>query len=55
MMEQNDIATLLETLCPMFLLLNKDGEIQRVGPTLQKLRPDLQMTGMRFLDLFELL
>lgn len=55
MMEQIDLATLLETLCPMFLLLNKDGEIQQVGPTLQKLRPDLQMTGMRFLDLFELL
>ena len=37
----------LETLCPMFLLVDdKTARIQQAGPTLQKLRPELQpMTG----------
>lgn len=54
MIEAQDLGDLLETLCPMFLLLDKDGQVLRVGPTLQKLRPGYPMAGKRFLDLFQL-
>ncbi|CUJ87137.1 Cyclic di-GMP phosphodiesterase Gmr [Ruegeria denitrificans] len=54
MMDTGDLGTLLETLCPMFLLVNEDGRILRVGPTLQKLRPDQPMVGKDFLEIFEL-
>ena len=50
-----DLAALLETLCPMFALVDETGRITRVGPTLQKLRPDQPMEGQDFLTLFELL
>lgn len=53
-MGTGDLAALLETLCPMFVLVDENGRIQRVGPTLQKLRPDQPMTGKDFLDVFEL-
>jgi len=55
MIDGESLSELLETLCPMFVLLNSDGCIQRVGPTLQKLRPDRPMAGQDFLDLFELI
>ncbi|WP_420584416.1 diguanylate cyclase domain-containing protein [Ruegeria sp.] len=54
MMDTCDLANLLETLCPMFVLVDKDGRIMRVGPTLQKLRPAQPMAGKEFLDVFEL-
>lgn len=53
-MDTSDLAGLLETLCPMFVLVNEDGRITRVGPTLQKLRPDQPMAGKEFLEVFEL-
>lgn len=49
-----DLADLLETLCPMFVLVDAAGRIERVGPTLQKLRPDQSMVGQSFLEMFEL-
>lgn len=55
MIGDSDIAALLERLCPMFVLLDETGHIKNVGPTLKKLRPDQDMPGQRFLDLFELL
>ncbi|MCA0928859.1 GGDEF domain-containing protein [Ruegeria profundi] len=55
MMGTDDLAALLETLCPMFVLVGADGQISRVGPTLQKLRPDQPMAGREFLEVFELI
>ncbi|WP_170325648.1 GGDEF domain-containing protein [Ruegeria arenilitoris] len=54
MMGTGDLAALLETLCPMFVLVDENGRILRVGPTLQKLRPDQPMAGKDFLEVFEL-
>lgn len=50
-----ELADLLETLCPMFLLLDTDGTIRQAGPTLQKLRPDNRLIGKNFLDVFALI
>ncbi len=55
MMKPSELADLLETLCPMFLLLDDAGRIQRTGPTLQKLRPGKPLAGQNFLDVFELI
>ncbi len=55
MTEPEDLAHLLETLCPMFLLLDEGGKIERAGPTLQKLRPDMPLIGKGFLDVFQLI
>ncbi len=38
----------------MFVLVDEQGQITSVGPTLQKLRPEQPMQGQGFLDLFEL-
>lgn len=54
MIRVNDLADILDQLCPMYVLLDHTGHIQQVGPTLQKLRPDQPMQGQRFLELFEL-
>ncbi len=55
MIGMDDLANLLERLCPMYVLLDPTGHISEVGPTLQKLRPEQAMPGQRFLELFELL
>ncbi|NOD92127.1 diguanylate cyclase [Ruegeria sp. HKCCD4884] len=55
MTDTHELAGLLETLCPMFLLVEQDGRIQQAGPTLQKLRPELPLTGQGFLEVFELI
>ncbi len=54
MMETADLTGLLEMLCPMFVLVDEQGEIKFVGPTLQKLRPKQPMQGRSFLDVFDL-
>lgn len=46
-------ADWLPQLCPMHVVVSIDGDIQSVGPTLQKLRADRPMIGKRFLDVFE--
>ncbi len=55
MTDVSDLADLLKTLCPMFVLIDDTGNVCRVGPTLQKLRPDQAMVGENFLTLFELI
>lgn len=55
MTDTDQLATLLETLCPMFLLLDDEGYIRQAGPTLRKLRPEKSMLGQSFLDIFELI
>jgi len=40
-------------LMPMHVWLTPGGRIRRVGPTLQKLRPGMLLTGHRFLDVFK--
>lgn len=54
MIKLDELGDVLDRLCPMFVLLDQTGHIRRVGPTLQKLRPDQPMQGQRFLELFEL-
>ncbi|WP_170752119.1 GGDEF domain-containing protein [Ruegeria lacuscaerulensis] len=54
MIEIDDLAGMLGTLCPMFVLVDGGGRIAQVGPTLQKLRPDQPMPGKDFLEVFEL-
>ena len=54
MIDTEDLGKLLHTLCPMFVIVDETGQIIRVGPTLQKLRPDQPMAGRSLLDLFEL-
>ncbi|MDF1717019.1 MAG: diguanylate cyclase [Antarcticimicrobium sp.] len=54
MIAEDTLAGILARLCPMHLLVDDSGVIRRVGPTLQKLRPETPMPGQRFLDLFDL-
>lgn len=42
----------LDVLCPMHLILDAEGRIIHVGPTTQKLRPDVTLRGMSFLEAF---
>ncbi|WP_370213778.1 diguanylate cyclase domain-containing protein [Roseovarius sp.] len=48
------LAGLLDQLCPMHALLDATGHIAHAGPTLARLCPKEEMTGARFLELFEL-
>ncbi|MEP4197462.1 MAG: GGDEF domain-containing protein [Aliishimia sp.] len=48
-------ADLLDTLCPMHVLVSPTGHIDHVGPTLRKLRPGKPWTGMRLLELFRIM
>lgn len=54
MNDLDQLSTMLDTLCPMFTVLDKDGRIQKVGPTLQKLRPNQPMVDHCFLEIFQL-
>ncbi|UAB89796.1 GGDEF domain-containing protein [Ruegeria sp. SCSIO 43209] len=54
MIKTAELGQLLDTLCPMFVLVDGKGRVEQVGPTLQKLRPDQPMAGQNFLDIFEL-
>lgn len=45
---------ILDTLCPMHVLIDACGHIVHAGPTLRKLRPDAPLAGGRFLERFEL-
>ena len=47
------LPSALDVLCPMHALLDAEGRMRHVGPTLAKLRPDRRLTGLRFLDCFE--
>ena len=54
MISKPGLAAILNQLSPMYLLLDASGHIERVGSTLQKLRPDQPLQGQRFLELFQL-
>ncbi|MGE4324881.1 MAG: diguanylate cyclase [Pseudodonghicola sp.] len=54
MIENHDLIRMLDMLCPMYMLLDEQGVITRVGPTMQKIRPDRELKGEKFLDLFDL-
>jgi len=54
MMSFDQLAELAGKMAPMFVMINADGQIERVGPTLQKLRPDQDWTGQPFLEIFDL-
>ncbi|MHA6262509.1 diguanylate cyclase domain-containing protein [Arenibacterium sp. CAU 1754] len=54
MISIEEMADVLERMCPMSVLLDPTGRILKVGPTLQKLRPDTPMQGQLFLELFAL-
>ncbi|SDJ85148.1 GGDEF domain-containing protein [Aliiruegeria lutimaris] len=47
-------ATSLQRLMPMHLVLSPDGRILRLGRSLRKLRPDGDLEGANFFDVFEL-
>lgn len=47
-------APMMDTLCPMHVMLNDTGHIVHAGPTLVKTLPDRTLVGMRFQELFEL-
>ena len=50
-----DLADVLDVICPMHLILNKTGHVIHAGPTLGKLWQDDELSGARFLELFEVL
>ncbi len=54
MMTVEQLAKMADKIAPMYVMLNAKGNIERVGPTLQKLRPDQDWRGQPFLDAFEL-
>lgn len=54
MMTVEQLAVLAAKIAPMYVMLNAKGDIERVGPTLQKLRPDQDWSGQPFLEVFEL-
>ncbi|NIZ59641.1 GGDEF domain-containing protein [Sedimentitalea sp. CY04] len=55
MMNLSQLGDVVANIAPMHVLLDTDGCIVRVGPTLQKLRADQDWTGRPFLEVFELL
>lgn len=50
----DQMAKMLDILCPMHLLVSATGHVTHVGPTLAKLRP-VSLVGARFLEVFEVL
>lgn len=52
MTELSNLADLLDAFCPMHAILDKSGHIVHAGPTLAKLRPDMDLEGKRFLEVF---
>jgi len=54
MIDDEPLFALLKTLCPMHAVLNSTGHIVHAGWALKKIRPHLDMTGMRFSELVEI-
>ena len=44
----------LDVLCPMHVTISATGHVIHVGPTVQKLRPDVPLVGLHFLEIFDL-
>lgn len=49
-----ELVALLDTLCPMHAVIDANGHIVHAGPTLRRTYPARDVTGTRFLELFEL-
>lgn len=49
------LAAILARLCPMFALVGPTGHVLAVGPTLARVFAPREITGARFLELFEVL
>ncbi len=49
-----EIATVLDALSPMHVIVDQHGDIVHAGPTLRKLHPDWDLVGQDFLSIFEL-
>ncbi len=47
-------APMMDTLCPMHLMLNDTGHIVHMGPAFDKILGGKSVIGLRFLELFEL-
>ena len=54
MMNKEQFAALVTRIAPMHIILDAAGNIEHVGPTLQKLRPDQNWIGKPFFDVLEL-
>ncbi len=54
MISKDEFSRILDQMCPMYVILDVTGHIQKVGPILQKLRPDVPLQGRRFLEVFDL-
>lgn len=50
----DDIAPVLDLLCPMHVILSGDGRVLHTGATLQKLCPGKPLVGVGFFRLFDL-
>lgn len=50
-----ELEVALDTLCPMHVHIGHLGQIIHAGPTIQKLRPEFDLVGVGFFDLFEVI
>ncbi|GAB4283838.1 MAG: GGDEF domain-containing protein [Roseovarius sp.] len=48
------LGQVLDTLCPMHVLLDATGHVRHAGPALAKLRPGAALEGRRLLEMLEL-
>lgn len=48
------LSQVLDVLCPMHVILGPSGHIESTGRTFAKLRPEREVTGIRFLELLQL-
>lgn len=54
MMTLQQLTGMADVICPMFVIVDHKGRIVSAGPTLKKLRPQLNWEGRRFFRVFDL-
>ncbi|MDC0657988.1 GGDEF domain-containing protein [Leisingera sp. SS27] len=54
MMTLPQLTGMADVICPMFVIVDHKGRIVSAGPTLKKLRPQLNWEGRRFFRVFDL-
>ncbi|MEP2716294.1 GGDEF domain-containing protein [Pseudophaeobacter sp.] len=54
MMNEEELIAIVNRVCPMNVIVDSKGRLHTVGPTLRKLRPDLEWEGRRFFRVFDL-
>lgn len=52
---QMGLSATLDVLCPMHVHIGHSGQILHAGPTIRKLRPEHDLSGAGFLDVFQLI